>query len=127
MVTKFTAEDIKKIYEKSLPKVQNTPYKNIPIKKEDLKKVTLLDNISKPFKNFQANSASGDLGENERKAWSVYRAKQDQLSLKAAQQATTEREGFSQSNKNVGQGNILTKNFAEYLPQMKKSNTIRFK
>lgn len=121
---KYTAEDIKKIYEKSLPKVYQAPYKEPvgiykPAPVEVEKQNSLIGNVLQPFKNIQANYVVGDLGETERKAWSAYRAKQDAESLKAAQKATAETEKYAMANRNVGQGNIVTRDFAQYLPQMK--------
>lgn len=121
---KYTADDIKKIYEKSLPKVYQAPYKEPvgiykPAPVEVEKQNSLIGNVLQPFKNIQANYVVGDLGETERKAWSAYRAKQDAESLKAAQKATAETEKYAMANRNVGQGNIVTKDFAQYLPQMK--------
>ena len=130
MKQKYTADDIKKIYEKNLPKVPKAPYREpVTVKREDLRQPikqttqpendNFINNITQPFKNIQSNYVVGNLGEKESKAWSAYRAKQDAETLKAAQKATAEREKYVRDNQNVGQGNIVTKDFAQYLPQMK--------
>ena len=120
MKQKYTADDIKKIYEKNLPKVPKAPYREpVTVKREDLRQPikqttqpendNFINNITQPFKNIQSNYVVGNLGEKESKAWSAYRAKQDAETLKAAQKATAEREKYVRDNQNVGQGNIVTK------------------
>ena len=76
------------------------------------------EKIVDPFKTMGANIKYGDLGIKESQAWSEYRSKQDEASLVKAQEATKAREQYEASNDRIGKGNALTKDFAQYLPQL---------
>ena len=74
--------------------------------------------IVDPIKTMGANIKYGDLGIKENQAWSDYRSKQDEESLAKAQEATKAREEYETNNNRIGKGNALTKDFAQYLPQL---------
>lgn len=76
------------------------------------------EKITDPFKTMGANITYGDLGIKENVAWNEYRSKQDDASLQAAQAATKAREDFEATNDRIGKGNAVTKDFAQYLPQL---------
>lgn len=76
------------------------------------------EKIVDPFKTMGANITYGDLGIKENVAWNEYRSKQDDASLQAAQAATKAREEFEATNDRIGKGNAVTKDFAQYLPQL---------
>ena len=76
------------------------------------------EKITDPFQTMGANITYGDLGIKENVAWNEYRSKQDDASLQAAQAATKAREEFEQNNDRIGKGNAITKDFAQYLPQL---------
>lgn len=76
------------------------------------------EKIADPFKTAGANITYGDLGIKENVAWNEYRSKQDDASLQAAQAATKAREEFEATNDRIGKGNAVTKDFAQYLPQL---------
>lgn len=76
------------------------------------------EKIADPFKTAGANITYGDLGIKENVAWNEYRSKQDDASLQAAQAATKAREEFEATNDRIGKGNAITKDFAQYLPQL---------
>ena len=89
------------------------------IQPKKLEETSLLGKVTAPFKNIAANATYGDLSQKESIAWNDYRKKQDEATLKKAQQATKERENYALNNERVGQGNAITKDFAQYLPQLK--------
>lgn len=103
----YTADDIKKM-------LLNNP--KLPTKSEQENK-SLINKVSQPINNFKSNYEFGKLAEQENKAWSEYRNNQTNESLKKAQESTKVKESFIKQN-DVDQGNILTKNFAQYTPQM---------
>ncbi|NYB72519.1 hypothetical protein HZF24_00020 [Sedimentibacter hydroxybenzoicus DSM 7310] len=70
-----------------------------------------------PLTNIKNNFTHGKLQEDENKAWNEYRSKQTPESLLKAQQASKQRENFA-SNNMVGYGNVITKDFAQYVPQL---------
>lgn len=76
------------------------------------------EKIQEPFKNIGANITSGNLTEKENFAWSEYRTKQDAESRLKALEATKAREEYQSSTENVGKGNAITKDLAQYLPQL---------
>lgn len=80
--------------------------------------LSLGEKIADPFKTAGANIKFGDLGIEENIAWNEYRSKQDEASLKKAQEATKAREEYQLSNDRIGKGNAVTKDFAQYLPQL---------
>lgn len=80
--------------------------------------LSLGEKIADPFKTAGANIKFGDLGIEENIAWNEYRSKQDEESLKKAQEATRAREEYQLNNDRIGKGNALTKDFAQYLPQL---------
>lgn len=80
--------------------------------------LSLGEKIADPFKTAGANIKFGDLGIEENIAWNEYRSKQDEESLKKAQEATRAREEYQLNNDRIGKGNAVTKDFAQYLPQL---------
>lgn len=80
--------------------------------------LSLGEKIADPFKTAGANIKFGDLGIEENIAWNEYRNKQDEESLKKAQEATKAREEYQLNNDRIGKGNAVTKDFAQYLPQL---------
>ena len=80
--------------------------------------LSLGEKIADPFKTAATNVTYGNLGIKENVAWNEYRNKQDEASLQAAQAATKAREEFEATNDRIGKGNAVTKDFAQYLPQL---------
>jgi hypothetical protein len=79
-----------------------------------------------PLENIKNNYTYGKLTETENQIWSEYRIKQTPDLLKKAQEATKLRENFSKFNQ-VGYGNALTKDFAQYVPQLINQEVSGFK
>ena len=96
----------------------NRAGEEIKAEKERWDNLPIQEKIAEPFKNIGANYTHGDLSIKESMAWNEYRAKQDEASLKKAQEATKAREDYEISNERIGKGNALTKDFAQYLPQL---------
>ncbi|MBE5813173.1 MAG: hypothetical protein E7314_05935 [Clostridiales bacterium] len=80
--------------------------------------LSLGEKIADPFKTMGANIKYGDLGIEENQAWNEYRSKQDEESYNKALAATKAREEYEANNDRIGKGNALTKDFAQYLPQL---------
>ena len=80
--------------------------------------LSLGEKIADPFKTAATNVTYGNLGIEENVAWNEYRNKQDEASLQAAQAATKAREEYEKNNDRIGKGNAVTKDFAQYLPQL---------
>ena len=90
----------------------------IKAEKERWDNLPIQEKIADPFKTIGANYTHGDLSIKESMAWNEYRTKQDEASLKKAQDATKAREDYEANNDRIGKGNALTKDFAQYLPQL---------
>lgn len=103
----------------AIPKTElNRIGQEIKAEKERWDNLPIQDKIAEPFRNIGANFTHGDLSIKENMAWNEYRAKQDEATLKKAQEATKAREDFEATNDRIGKGNALTKEFAQYLPQL---------
>lgn len=103
----------------AIPKSElNRIGEEIKAEKERWDNLPIQDKIVEPFKNIGANFTHGDLSIKESLAWNEYRSKQDKATLKKAQEATKAREDYEASNERIGKGNALTKDFAQYLPQL---------
>jgi len=126
---KYTPEDIEKIYQDSknklLPTKNSWPVQTVVRKNSNVgvlptkaqQELSFTDKITQPIKNIKSNYTVGKLSEEENQAWSKYRSSQSQDNLKLAQNTTDVKTKYIEKNK-VGQGNLLTKDFAQYVPQM---------
>ena len=74
-------------------------------------------NNTKPIQNIKSNYGVGKLSETENQLWSKYRSSQSEEDLLKAQQASQATQQFMQGN-DTGQGNWITKDFAQYVPQL---------
>ena len=68
--------------------------------------------------NTKVNYELGKLSEIENQLWAKYRTSQSEEDLLKAEQASQMTQDYVKSNPNVGQGNWLTQNYAQYMPQM---------
>lgn len=138
---KYTPDDIEKIYQESKVKLKgntiksdtlaktpvntlvrkntqsNTAFNSVLPTKVDQEKKSVVDKITQPIKNIKSNFTVGKLSEEENQAWANYRKNQTQENLKAAQDVSDVKSKYMKNNE-VGQGNLLTKDFAQYVPQM---------
>ena len=73
----------------------------------------------KPITNIKNNYNYGKLSEEENLIWSKYRESQTQEDLQKAQNASIATKNYANKNQ-VGYGNAITKDFAQYVPQMIK-------
>ena len=107
---------IKNLDVKSFNVVGTEAYKQEK-KEEAIEKAKKRAEQPRKFEVAKANYTLGKLTEDESKAWYKYRNSQSQEDYEEALNASAKVEDWVQNNKNIGKGDLLTKNLAEYLPQ----------
>lgn len=118
MQVKQNRENAQQIIKNEFAKEQEAKANEEAKEQERWNNLSFGEKIIDPFKTMGANIKYGNLGIEENQAWSEYRSKQDAESLAKAQQATKAREEYEASNDRIGKGNALTKDFAQYMPQL---------
>lgn len=99
-----------------LPSQVLTPQSRYSAPTQDNRNNFEVENIN-PIENIKSNFTVGKISEEENQAWSKYRNSQSQEDLKAAKDLSEIKSKFIEQNE-VGKGNIITKDFAQYVPQM---------
>lgn len=79
---------------------------------------SVIDYIGGGIDNFQANIKAGRLSQDVSAAYGKYLQTRDPKDLYEAQKLAQKQATFLQQNKDVGEGNWITNDFANYLPQL---------